>query len=92
MSVSDQQKLLLLLDLTNLLIYGQLKHQKGSMQYQKERKNEKCNLQKLAGRETPQGISFRSDQDISLTNRELESPRSKKRIGSQMKLIALEMC
>ena len=91
MSVNDQQKLLLLLDLTNLLVYGQLKHIKESKKNYKERYKRRS-LQKLAGRETIESSSSTSDKEIEPTNKEPESYRIKNQLGSQMKLISLEMC
>lgn len=64
-------------------------------QFQKDRKNEKRNLKKLAEREI--GVSFNSDAGNvvgpeSQANREQNPHGGSRRPRSSMKLISLEMC
>ena len=61
MSLSDQQKLNQLLELANLLIYGQLKLKKGQSIFSKDLSKNKRNLQKITAREIENGISFNED-------------------------------
>ena len=58
LSLNDQQKLHELLELANMLIYGQLKQRKGGGLFAKDRIKDKRNLQKITAREIENELSF----------------------------------
>lgn len=61
MSTADQHKLLQLLELSNLIIYAQIRQIKQSTFKERGKHGGKQNLQKIIERETDNGLSFNLD-------------------------------